>query len=54
MAVDGIKELRSISVSDLPSGELQTKLQTNCAAQDGIRQYKAGRWKLNWRTRAHN
>ena len=30
---------------------MQTKLQTNCAALNGIRQYKAGSKKPNWRTR---
>jgi hypothetical protein len=39
----------------LPHGELvlQTKLQTNNAAQDGIRDHKAGFPEEKWQTGTH-
>src|SRR5262245_13267642 len=36
------------------AGNLQTELQTNHAAQDGIRDYRATLPSQNWRTRAHD
>jgi hypothetical protein len=42
------------SKADMAGKEsLQTELQTNYAAQDGIRDYKAASSAQNWRTRTH-